>query len=365
MTLTWNLVAKHLKPHAQWRGKMQQKIAKLEQHLVKFPPDAVHLQVQVERSPKREEFQVALTLTLPAKTLRSTKQAADPIPALDAAVKALLRELVTLKAELRREAPRKRERVRADARAVTVAPAAGGGAAQGGAAHGLASSVEEEVAAALSREHGALLELVRRRLNRDELAGEIPRGAIDASSVVDEIAGHALAHPGTRPTHHGFRIWFCRLALWDLRRRYRILREAQRDSVSLDGTKWDAADEEAVHGFQAEQPVKMISDQLEPPQLAGKPVMADQYSLSPEEELEHKDFIEYLQRVAAGWPKVERDVFELHFLEGFGADEVAAIENLTPEVTAGAIGVVQLRIRKLMTAAAGSSVEGGRVAAVG
>jgi DNA-directed RNA polymerase specialized sigma24 family protein len=62
---------------------------------------------------------------------------------------------------------------------------------------------------------------------------------------------------------------------------------------------------------------------------------------------------------------VERDVFELHFLEGFGADEVATIENLTPEVTAGTIGVVQQRVRQLMKSAAGFSVERSRVAAVG
>lgn len=357
MTLKWNLVARHLKPHAQWRSKMQQKISKLEQHLTKFPPDAVHLQVQIERRPKREEFEVTLILTLPLKTLRSAKSAADPISALESAVRALLRELGTLKAEIRREAPRRRERIQAEAASGRRAPAHS-------APHALVPAAEEVVAAALSQEHTALLELVRRRLTRDELAGEIPPGAIDAASVVDEVARHALAHPGSRPSHHGFRVWFCRLALWDLRRRYRLLREAQRDSVSLDGTQWDAADDEAVHGFQTEQPVKMIADQLEPPQLAGKPVMADQNSLSPEEELEHKDFIEYLQRVAAGWPKVERDVFELHFLEGFGAEEVAAIENLTPEATAGAIGVVQQRIRRLMRAAAGFSAERSRVNAV-
>ena len=99
--------------------------------------------------------------------------------------------------------------------------------------------------------------------------------------------------------------------------------------------------------------------------MTSSPVLADQYGLSPEEELEHKDFIEYLQRIAAGWPKVERDVFELHFLEGFAADEVAMIENLTPEETAGTIGVVQLRVRQLMRAAAGLSVERSRVAVVG
>lgn len=365
MTLKWNLVAKHLKPHDQWQQKMRQKIAKLEQHLVKFPPDAVHLHVQVERVPKRGEFTVALTLTLPSNTLRSAKTATDPVAALDAAVKALLRELAALKADLRHETSWQRPPRRAEAPAVKPARVAVAPAMKPAPARASAASLEEEVSAALTRENGALLELVRRRLNRDELAGEISRGAIDAASVVDEVAHHALAHPGTRPARHGLRVWFYRLALWDLRRRYRLLRAAERDSVSLDGTKWEPADEETVHGFEVEQPVKMLAEQLEPAAMVSSPVLADQYGLSPEQELEHKDFIEYLQRIAAGWPKVERDVFELHFLEGFAADEVAMIENLTPEETAGTIGVVQLRVRQLMRAAAGLSVERSRVAVVG
>lgn len=355
MTLKWNLVTKHLTPHDQWRNKMQQKVAKLERHLEKFPPDAVHLHVGVQRHPRRELFDVELTLKLPAKTLHSAKSAIDPVAALDAAVKALLREVATLKADLRHEAPWRNKQRRA--RLHAAKPQRTGPAAAPSSKPARPVPSEDDVAAALSAENGALRELLRRRLNRDEMAGEIPPGAIDPDSVVDEVARQALAHPEQRPPRNSFRVWFYRLALLDLRRRYRLLRNSARSSVSLDGATWAQADDESVHGFEMEQPLKIVAEQLDLPQRLVPPALADEHGLSPEEELEHKDFIEYLQRVAAGWPKVERDVFELHFLEGFAADEVSMIENLTPEETAGTIGVVQHRIRQLMTAAAGISAE--------
>jgi ribosome-associated translation inhibitor RaiA len=103
MKLKWSLVTKGLRPHAQLQSKLEQKIAKLETHLEHFPPDAVHLQVNLERHPKREWFAAALTLRLPSTVLQSKKSGADPVPALDNAIKALLREVAVLKAALRRE----------------------------------------------------------------------------------------------------------------------------------------------------------------------------------------------------------------------------------------------------------------------
>ena len=104
MTLKWNLVTKGMRPHAQLQGKLEQKIAKLETHLENFPSDAVHLQVSLERHPKRDWFDAALTLRLPSNTLQSKKSGADPLPVLDQALKALLREVAVLKSALRREA---------------------------------------------------------------------------------------------------------------------------------------------------------------------------------------------------------------------------------------------------------------------
>ena len=108
MTLKWNLTAKGLRPHGQLRQKLQQKISKLEKHLEHFPADAVFLQVALASLPKKTQFGAGLTLYLPSNVLRAEKFAADPVPAFDAAVKALLRELTILKSSLRRETAWKR-----------------------------------------------------------------------------------------------------------------------------------------------------------------------------------------------------------------------------------------------------------------
>ncbi len=103
MRLKWNLVTKGMRPHAQLQSKLEKKVAKLETHLEHFPSDAVHLQVNLERHPKKEWFATVLTLRLPSNILESRKSGPDPVPALDQAVKALLREVAVLKSALRHE----------------------------------------------------------------------------------------------------------------------------------------------------------------------------------------------------------------------------------------------------------------------
>jgi ribosome-associated translation inhibitor RaiA len=103
MTLKWSLIAKGMRPHAQLHAKLQQKISKLEVHLEHFPSDATHLQVSLQRHPKKPIFIAALTLRLPSNILRAEKNGPDPIPAFDQAIKALLREVAVLKSDLRRE----------------------------------------------------------------------------------------------------------------------------------------------------------------------------------------------------------------------------------------------------------------------
>jgi ribosome-associated translation inhibitor RaiA len=61
------------------------------------------LHINLERNPKKPLFVAALTLRLPSNILQSEKTGSDPIPAVDKAVKALLREVAVLKSELRRE----------------------------------------------------------------------------------------------------------------------------------------------------------------------------------------------------------------------------------------------------------------------
>jgi ribosome-associated translation inhibitor RaiA len=103
MTIKWSMTTKGMRPHGQLQSKLQDKISKLESHLEHFPSDAAHLQVSLERHPRKPLFAAALTLRLPSNILQSEKTASDPVPALDKAVKALLREVAGLKSALRHE----------------------------------------------------------------------------------------------------------------------------------------------------------------------------------------------------------------------------------------------------------------------
>ena len=103
MKLNWNLVTKGMRAQLQLKNKLADKIKKLETHLEHFPPDATHLQINLEKNPKRELFVAGLTLRLPSNTLHAEKASADPVPALDQAIKALLREIADLKSSLRHE----------------------------------------------------------------------------------------------------------------------------------------------------------------------------------------------------------------------------------------------------------------------
>jgi ribosomal subunit interface protein len=103
MTLKWSLFTRNMSPHLQLRHKLQQKIRKLEKVLTHFPQDAVYLQVNLNKNAKRDWFTAGLTLYLPSNALRSEKSAEDPVPAVDQAIKTLLRELGVLKSSLRHE----------------------------------------------------------------------------------------------------------------------------------------------------------------------------------------------------------------------------------------------------------------------
>ena len=123
-TLSWNLATKDLHGHELLRKKLEEKTKKLEKHLRHYPAGSVHLQIVLERHPRKPLFVAKLTLHVPSNILRSEKSAWDVIKAFDDAVKALLRELASLKADLRREAYWKRKERRKELHALKSAGAA-------------------------------------------------------------------------------------------------------------------------------------------------------------------------------------------------------------------------------------------------
>lgn len=347
MNLTWNLVSKHVYPHEQLQNKFREKITKLERHLQHFPPEAVHLHISLERQLKRPLFTAGLTLRLPSNILRSAKSAGDPVPAFDAAVKTLLRELDKLKSELRREDQWNRNNrdkiVRLD-KPLRFTPIP---LPQGKGPQDFKDMARELVV----EQYPRLLNYIERQLERSVNNGNLATSGVDSRAVADETIKQALTHPEDKPADMGFRFWLYFLASREIRRRERLFARECKELVSLEQTDaQEAADENEVEDAE-NQPVN-DAGKKNTRKNAGARLIPDTHASQPDEELDHKDFVDYLHRMTAHWPVKDRQVFELHFMEEFTVSEIALIEKMRDAEVTELVTSIQSRLRKIISFAA-------------
>ena len=345
-TLPWNLVAKNLHGHELLRKKLREKIAKFEKHLKHFRPDTVHLQVALERHPQKVLHTAALTLRLPSNILRSEKFAPDVIKTFDDAVKALLRELESLKADLRREPLWKRKERRPQLRELKAASFATEPMAEGTGPQKLEDVVREF----FQRHYTRLVRHVRRHIRHDELAGDIPKGALDACDIVNEAARQAVAKVGRKPEKLNWLVWFYHLIHVELRRQRRALKQKGTVEVSIDELQALPEDAERAAGYDAEQPLDIIGEELEPPIVRSEGLIADPHAMPPDQVVAQRDLLEQLQRDMRNWPRPEREVFELYFVEGFEPEEIAMVTSQPSKSVREHIATDQQRVREAMLA---------------
>lgn len=321
MELSWNLVAKNVSDSDMLHKKIIEKIAKLETHLQHFPPDAVHLHIAMEKHPKKEVHSVGLTLRLPSNILRSQKSHADPIKAFDDAVRTLLRELGTLKAELRREASWKPKRKREDLSQLrpvvfSLRPLPPEKAPQ---------DEGDVLRDLLQHHHARLLRYVRRHLWHETVNGDLPQGAIEAQAVVDETVRQALSAPKKKPARINYQLWLYQLARHEIAKRRKNLQEQAANVVPLETTETAPESESSAEGYDAEQPLDIIERELEPASFQTEDLIEDRSVETPAEVAARRDLLAEMQRTANTWPPELRETFELYLVEGFEPDEIAMI----------------------------------------
>src|SRR6266850_3739897 len=213
-SLTWNLVTKNLEGHFLLRKKLHEKISKLEKYLKHFPPGSVHLQVALERNVKKDLHTASLNLRVPSNILHAEKTDSDVIKALDDAVKALLRELEAYKSSLRGEALWKRNARREELHQRKTASFA-----SEPKPHGIGPQNQQEMVRELLKQfYDSLLHHARRHIRHDELARDLPRGAVDPKDIVDEVVGQAEARADKKPKQLSWRVWLYHLLHEELRR---------------------------------------------------------------------------------------------------------------------------------------------------
>jgi RNA polymerase sigma factor (sigma-70 family) len=340
-SFSWNIVTKGFHAHGQVKQKVRSALSKLERHLEHFPSDAVHLHVVLEKHPRKPEFTAGLVLRVPSNILRSTQVGSDPVSALSGAVKTLLRRLVSLKSELRREVLWKRKGRRAQLRAskplrFAATPLASGTGPQ---------NFGDVIGALMEQNYTRLLRYVRRHLWHEARLNQVPPRAIDARAVVDEVARQALAAPDKKPAEMGFMLWFYMLARRELARRCKALRTQTQETLPLEEVRLLPEDAEVAAGYEPEQPLDILEEVLESPVVETKDLVPDPSAVPPDEVIERRELLEQVQSTANSWPKPEREAFELYFVEGFEPTEIAMVLGVSLKEAEELLAGIRGRVR--------------------
>jgi ribosomal subunit interface protein len=340
--INWNIVTKNLEEDPLLRKKLREKITKLEKHLKNVPPDAVHLHIALERHPRKKHSTAALTLRVPSNILHSEKYADDVITAFDLAFKTLLHELETWKSTLRWPRLWKRKERREQflkAAGFAVEPLESGAGPQ---------RFEEIVRDLFQRHYRELLRHARRDIRHDELAGDIPANVLDAREIVDEVARRAMTKAAERPKGVGWMVWFYHLIHQELKRQRHLLKDKQAKEVSTEaGTTLPEKSEQALQPLE-----QLVEKSLDPEVFRTEDIVPSSDAVPPDEMLAQKEALEQSQHEMQHWPRAEREVFELYYIEGLEPEEIAMVTRQPFKHVKETLGVLQQRLRHTSVEAA-------------
>jgi ribosomal subunit interface protein len=285
---TWNIVTRGLHGHPLLRQKISSKIRTLERHLQRFPSDAVHLLIELERHPRKPEHRAVLTLRLPSHILHADKSAKSVIAALSNAVRALLKELTTLKQRLREE-PQWKRKARRRQLSFAPAPTESDAAPQG--ATDIRNAFFESYRQPLMRFARRILSRARRHEN------SITDREI--AEIVGEAKDKLAALSGRR------------VLASERARLYRLVRDVVARRGGLRMTHSAAAPAPAADNLEAQSGLLPAIDQS-----------------------------------LATLPKFEREVFDLYYVEGFEPDEIAMITRKPVSQVKQALQTIEDQIRR-------------------
>ncbi|MBN2130102.1 MAG: HPF/RaiA family ribosome-associated protein [Sedimentisphaerales bacterium] len=349
MIINWNIVDRAGQDHDVIAAKLRPKIAKLEKHLAHFPRDAVHLQIGLDSRASDKTYEVTLNLRVPSDVLHVSKESESLIAALDEGVNTLVRRLKRLKARYRKDHTwkhRRAERIPEREVAFTEGPLP---ARQG------PQSREDAVVEVLKQDYACLLGFVSRRLTEYVGGGSIPRGAIDPHDIVDCVAEYALRNPELKPESMDYHSWCSSLAFRETRKAVRLYAEEARISVTVD---LDSSPEAVPNGDDDLEPeelaLNLLQNYLEPDETTLADLIPDPHAESPETEVARMDMLAALRSVSRQWPNTDREIFQLHFLEGMSVDDVAHAFGCERAAVETAVSRIGARLRSVLTELTGT-----------
>jgi RNA polymerase sigma factor (sigma-70 family) len=295
-------------------------IEKLTRRLQVFRPELVHLHAVLESSSGREGFSVSLNLRLPSGQMAAREAAGVAASAIKNAFQDLIEELTKHKDRLRSE--HKWVRRRQAGRGATGAAMNPGRPPQVPFEDTLAavqppSVTDRDIDSYINANLSRLERFVERELRYRRNAGLSP-DAVAKEEVIDEVVAAALGDEHQKPQVLGLEPWLYRLAL----RAIDTIAGGNRESVptvSLDAS----ARRQNVQGSDESQLQYHQPDEM----FTGRDVIPDRRISTPEQIASSDEMINQVELALLSADRKDRDAFILYAVEGFTAQEIAAISD--------------------------------------
>lgn len=303
---------------------------KIQRRLQVFRPDLVHLKGLLEQNTPRTGTVMSLNLRLPSGQMAVQESAAAATAAIKAAFDELLSQIGRHK-ELLRNSHRWRGRRAEKGRDAASVPFE-----STIAAIPPLTATAEDVRSHIDANFLRLGRFVERELFLRESASELQPGSLSAEDIVDEVAARALDDQLIKPDRMALEPWLYRLAIRIMDEFTSGLTEDESD-VHLQGLRRRrserASDEPQLQFHQPDEAMTTESS------------IADDRAATPEEIAYTDEIVGLVQFAMRGARPRDREAFILHALEGFSAEEIAAITDRRLDQVHEAIGRAREQVR--------------------
>lgn len=339
MAIAWNIVNQTGEAFEIVSDKVRRKIGKLETILSRFPQDAIHLQIILEEVPKRKSYTVKFNLRIPSNILSVHKESKSLVQALDDATRSLLLRLEKDKSKRRNEHLRRRG-------------AKGKPRDTGFAELPLAEGVQPQshadlVSEVLANNHERLLRFVNRQIKQYVASGTVPEDSIDPREIVDRVAEVAITDPELKPETMDYPTWCSTLAFKQTRTAVREYLADSSQAVPIDLDVGPTVEERSGEDVDTEAyALNVLHDVIEPEEATLADYIADTRVSPPDVTVEEREMVETLRRISRTWPKIDREIFEMHYLEGLNSEDIADALKCRRRDVSRALDRIQNTIRR-------------------
>lgn len=343
MKIKWNIVNRTGEASDTIAPKLRPKITKLEKLLTHFPQDTVHLQIILDARPHDKTYQVRLNLRVPSDVLHVASESHSLVGAFGEAVRMLVRRLKRLKARYRRDHEwkhRSGKPMPEQAVAFAEAPLPNEEGPQ---------TQVDTIVEVLKEDYGRLLGFVARQINEHVLSGSVPKGAIEPHDVVDGVAELVLHFPERKPESMDYRTWCSSLAFQQTRDAVQSCAEKMTTQVSVDLDVEPGSPSAGEDDMEPEEfALNLLQRQLEPDEQTLADTIPDTHIDSPYSYVAKEDLLSNLAELSRQWPKADREIFQLHFMEGLSIDDVAHAFSDNRESVEASVSSLRARLRTVL-----------------